>query len=276
MLGVVLILASALAYNGSVVLLAAETRRQPDGSSLLVAVSRRAPGLLAILLNVAGWVLEVAALALIPLTLARVLSVAGLGILLWMTRWALKEPLGTRAFLAVGLVALGIVMVSFTPPSLDSVPPTLGEWAAVVAILGPAVLLPYVLRISGRLVSPSLGAICSGLAYAMTGVFSKGISETVSSSWTSTFFLLLGGTILTDLLGFKVELDALKYGRAAVVASIVLALHTVVPIACAPFIFGEAWPAGLLPRVLLGTGISLTLLGTLLLSNSSSRVAAEA
>jgi drug/metabolite transporter (DMT)-like permease len=193
-----------------------------------------------------------------------------------MTRWALKEPLGTREFLAVGLVALGIVMVSLTPPSLDSVPPAFGEWAAVVAILGPAVLLPYVLRISGRLVSPSLGAISSGLAYAMNGVFSKGISETVSSSWTLPLVLLLGGAILTGLLGFEVELDALKYGRASVVASIVLALHTVVPIACAPFIFGEAWPAGLLPRVLLGTGISLTLLGTLLLSNSSSRVAAEA
>jgi hypothetical protein len=56
----------------------------------------------------------------------------------------------------------------------------------------------------------------------------------------------------------------------------VLALHTVVPIACAPFVFGEAWPTGLLQQALLAAGIFLTLLGTLVLPDSSGRVAAKA
>jgi hypothetical protein len=271
-LGVFLILVSTLAYNGSVVLLAAEARRQPGGSSLLVAVGRRAPGLLAILLNLLGWVLEIAALALISLTLVRILSVAGLGILLWMARWALKEPLGLREFLGVGLVALGIAAVSFAPPSLGSTPPTLKEWMVIVVILGPAVLLPYALRVLRRPVGPNLGAVASGLAYALNGILSKGISESVAVGLTLPLALLLGGATLTGLLGFAVELDALKHGRASVVASIVLALHTVVPIACAPFVFDESWPAGPLLQVLLSAGIFLTLLGTLVLSSSSSHV----
>src|SRR5215212_11409130 len=126
LLGVILILASTFAYNGAVVLLAAEMRRQrPEGSSRLIAVSRRGPGLFAIFLNVEGGVLEIAALAFIPLTLARILSVAGLGVLLVLARWALKEPLGRRETLGVVLVALGIVAASFAPPRLSAVPPTL-------------------------------------------------------------------------------------------------------------------------------------------------------
>ena len=63
--------------------------------------------MLAILLNLLGWGLEVAALALISLTLARILNVAGLAILLVLTRSALKEPLGRRELFGVGFVALG-------------------------------------------------------------------------------------------------------------------------------------------------------------------------
>lgn len=49
-------------------------------------------------------------------------------------------------------------------------------------------------------------------------------------------------------------------------------LHTIVSIICAPFLFGGTWPADPLPRALLGGCIFLALLGTLLLSSSSSHV----
>src|SRR5436853_124898 len=80
-------------------------------------------------------ILEIAALALIPMTLARILSVAGLGVLLVLARWALKEPLGPRETFGVGLVALGIVAASFAPPRLSAAPPTLEEWVMLLAIL---------------------------------------------------------------------------------------------------------------------------------------------
>ena len=274
LLGVALILAATFAYNGAVVLLAAETRRRrPRGSSRLLAVSRRASGLFAIILNVVGGALEIAALALIPLTLARLLSVAGLGLLLGLTRWTLKEPLGPRVFVGSGLVGAGIAAASFAPPSLDTTPPTPGEWALVIVVLGLPSVLPYVLRFLRRPVAPNLGAACSGLAYALGGVFSKGAAEVLSPDRVLALGLLVGGMLLVTLLGFSVELDALEHGRASIVGSIVLALHTVVPIACAPFVFDEAWPTGPLLQSLLAAGILLTLLGTLVLPNSSGQAA---
>ena len=274
LIGILLILASAVAYNGSAVLLAAAARRHTGNLALVVAVSKRAQGLLAIFLSILGGVLEIAALALIPLTLARILSVAGLGVLLVLTRWALKEPLGRREISGVSLIALGIAAASFAPPRLSAAPPTLEEWVMLLAILGPGVMLPYVLRTLHRVVGPPLGATASGLAYALSGIFSKGIADIVLSGWALSLALLTTGAIATSLLGFIIELDALKHGRASIVVPIVLALHTVVPIACAPLLFDEAWPAGLLPHTLLGGGILFALLGTLVLSSSSSHILA--
>ena len=273
--GILLILASAVAYNGSAVLLAAAARRHTGDSALVVAVSKRAQGLFAIFLSILGGVLEIAALALIPMTLARILSVAGLGVLLVLARWALKEPLGRREISGVSLVALGIVAASFAPPRLSAAPPTLEEWVMLLAILGPGAMLPYALRIFHRAVGSPLGAAASGLAYALSGIFSKGIADIFLSGAALPLALLTTGAVATSLLGFVIELDALKHGRASIVVPIVLALHTVVPIACAPFFFDEAWPAGLLPQALLSGGILFTLLGAFVLSSSSSHVLAS-
>jgi hypothetical protein len=272
LVGILLILTSAVAYNGSAVLLAVAARQHTGNAPLVVAVSKRAQGIVAIFLSILGGVLEIAALALIPMTLARILSVAGLGVLLVMARWALKEPLGRRETSGVGLVALGIVMASFASPRLSAAPPTLEEWVTLLAILGPGAMLPYGLRIFHRKVESSVGAAASGIAYALSGIFSKGVAEGFLSGLALPLALLTTGAIATSLLGFVTELDALKYGRASLVVPIVLALHTVVPIACAPFFFGEAWPAGLLPQALLSGGILVTLLGALVLASSSSHV----
>ena len=268
MIGILLILASTTAYNGSAVLLAAEVRRATGGSALLLAVSRRAPGAFAVFLNVVGWSLEVAALTLIPLTLARILNAAGLALLLGLARWVLQEPVGHREALAVVLVALGLAAVSLAPPLPSGPPPSLWEWALLFAILGPGIALPYVLRALRWSVGPVLGATAAGLAYALSGILNKGFAEAVHAARIPVLLPLATCIVTLGISGFVVELDALKRGRASVVVPIVLVIHTVVPIACAPFFFDEAWPAGPLRRALLGGGILLTLMGSILLSGS--------
>lgn len=277
MTGTLLILVSTFAYNGSAVLLAMAARQYSGRQTLLVGVVRHVRGLLAISLSLLGWILEVAALTLISLTLARILNVAGLGILLWLTRWVLKEPLGRREILGVSLIALGVAATSITPPRLASAPPSPAEWGLLLALLGPGVLLPYILRILRRQVGFTLEATAAGLAYALSGVLNKGIADegvadTLHSGRILPLVLLIAGIAVIGLLGFDTELRALREGYASIVVPIVLALHTIVPIVCAPFLFGEAWPVGLLSRALLGSGILLTLLGILLLASTSSHV----
>ena len=273
--GVVLILASTAAHNGSAVLLAVAARRVSGTSSLLMGAIQRTPGLFAISLGGLGWLLEVAALTFIPLTLARIINVAGLGLLLGLTRWTLKEPLGYKEFLGVSLIALGVAAASLAPPHLGDISPGPAQWALLLLILGSGSLVPYALKALHRPVGAALGGTAAGLAYALSGVLSKGVADAVQSIEILPLLLLTTGALVVSLLSFSTELEALRTGYASVVIPVILAIHTVVPIACAPLLFGEAWPAGLLPRVLLGSGIFFALLGTVVLSRSSDRVSAK-
>ena len=272
MLGALLILVSTAAYNGSAVLLAVTARRHSRGPSLILSISRRGSGLLAILLNLLGWSLEVGALSLISLTLARVLSAAGLGILLVMTRRVLREPLGRRELLGTGFIALSVAAVGFAPPSFGGASPEPKDYALLLLILGPGIVLPYILRALRFQVSANLGATAAGLAYALSGVLTKSLADEIYTGSVLLLLMLAMNTLMVGLLGFDVELGALRDGYVSTVVPIVLALHTVVPIICAPLLFDEAWPMGLLSRALLGGGICFALLGTLLLSALSSHV----
>lgn len=273
--GVLLVLVSTFAYNGSAVLLAAETRRQTGDSNLLLALVRRAPGLFAVFLNILGWVLEVAALTLVPLTLVRILNVAGIGLLLALTRLYLKEPIGRREILGAGLISLGIVATSLSPPRMGGARPGLEVWVLLLLILAPGVLLPYAMRLLHRPIGPIVGAAAAGLAYALSGVLNKGIAYALQPVDVLPLALFATAVAVLGLLGFDMELAALRVGYASVVVPVVLALHTVVPVLCAPLLFGEAWPAGLLARVLLGGGIVLSVLGIFVLAGSSSHILAK-
>src|SRR5215211_5628097 len=83
------------------------------------------------------------------------------------------------------------------------------------------------------------------------------------------------GVTAAGFLGFVTELEALRLGNASVTVPVILALQAVVPILCAPFLFGETWPAGVLPGVFLGGGILLAVSGAIVLSGSSGHVLTE-
>ncbi|MBA2713457.1 MAG: hypothetical protein H0U55_07890 [Rubrobacteraceae bacterium] len=275
MLGVLLILASTAAYNGSAVLLATAARQQPGDLNRLLALGRSASGLYGIASNLLGWVLEVAALTMLPLTLARILNVAGLGVLLWFARWFLKESLGRREILGIVLIGIGIAAASSAPPHPGNVHPGLGEWALLFAFLMPVVFLPYVLRALRLPAGPILQATAAGLAYALSGILNKGAAYNIVSFDLLPLALFTACIAAIGLVGFSAEIAALRYGQASVVVPIVLALHTVVPIVCAPFLFGEVWPAGPLSKAVLGGGILLAVAGILVLCGSSSSILAE-
>ena len=270
-LGIALILTSTVVYNSSAVLLAAVARRQPGDSNLVLAVSRRASGLSAIMLNLLGWSLEVGALVFIPLTLARILSVAGVGVLLGLARWALKEPLGIKELGGSGLVVLGVAAVGLEIPRFGTSPPTMEGWILLLAALGPWLTLPYLFRILRHSTVSTWWAVASGLAYALSGVFTKALADALSLDSVP----LAIGVTTAGFLGFVTELEALRLGNASVTVPVILALQAVVPIVCAPFLFGETWPAGVLPGVLLGGGILLAVSGVIVLSGSSGRVLTE-
>ena len=256
-------------------LIATAARKEPDGANRILAIGRHASGVYGIASNVLGWVLEVLALTLLPLTLARILNVAGLGVLLWLARWFLKEPFGRREMLGTVLTVVGIVAASSAPPHPGNAHPGFREWALLLALLLPGALFPFVLRALHRPVGPVLAAAAAGLAYALSGILNKGAAYAIHPLDPRALALFASCITVIGLLGFSTEITALREGYASVVVPIVLSLHTLIPIVCAPFVFGEVWPASPLLRAQLGGGILLTVVGMLVLCGSPGSILAR-
>jgi len=272
LLGILFILLSSLAYNFATVVLAALVRTHLPGIRFISRswlLSQANSVILIVLMNALGWVFEVLSLRLISLTLARVLSVAGVGFLLIMARWSLREMIGRRDLALVGVLLLGTMLTVIASPPMGNITPSLVQWFLLCILFLSLATLPYLLEIFQLSKKVSLEAIASGSAYAFSGVCNKAIAIYISSKHLLPLALLLIGLIVTSLWGFWEEVRALRYGSASTVSPIILAISNMLPLAAAPILFGETWPADNFKRVLLMLGISMSMVGTLMLSVSS-------
>jgi drug/metabolite transporter (DMT)-like permease len=271
LLGVTIMLIASAAYNIAPILLRTATRSlsQRAGLTLLEATLKRRAGLLGLGLELLGWSLEVVALTLLPLTLARGVGAVGLILLLALAHWDLREPLGWREILGAAAIIGGIIAVGVVAPPRSATPPSTLQWLLVLVVLGPFVLAPYLLRLEHRGAGALVSAVSAGVAYALSGLFTKGLSDQLHHLQFLPLFLVLGGAAIASVLGFMAELGALERGKASVVTPVYRALQTVIPIACAPLLFNEHWRSDLIGRSLLAGGILLTVVGIVLVSHHS-------
>jgi uncharacterized membrane protein len=284
----VLILLSAAAYNSAPVLLALEARSRLDqrGTSLIAGVLQGSAGILGMVLTVVGWVLQLLALTRISVTLAWVLSTAGIIVLLLLSHWLLNEPIGRQQLLGILAITVGMTPVGLIHPARSTVLPALNQWLLLLFLLTPVVLIPYAPQLLRSPHRSLLGAVAAGTAYTVSTLLTKGLADLIArgqftnmlarvldGAWKQPWFLgaalLAVGIAVFSVLGFMDELDALQRGRASSVVPICAGLQTIVPILLAPAFFNEHWPAQLGARAILGAGILLVVTGSFVLSRSS-------
>ena len=267
LLGICLMLLASTAYNSGVVLRAAAVRNAPPRET--TAIRRWLSGSVSILLMVVGWGLEFSALLFIPLTLARVLNVAGLAVLAELSRRLLHEPLGRRELYALLMIAVGIAGVSIAPPELGTASVSSQQWLVLLLILGAATLGLLAFRGRGRR-RVAFWSMSAGMGYALSGILTKGAADALSSGDILSLSVLTAGVGLAGLAGFLIEVAAIREYPVSIVAPIVLAIQTLVPIAVAPIFFHEYWPSGMIIRTVLASGILLMLAGALALGSHQS------
>lgn len=268
LLGVFIMLIATAAYNTAPIFLRLATRSLTvrTGPALVGAVLKQRTGVLGLGLNLLGWGLEVVALTLLPLTLARSVFATGLILLLVLAHWDLHEFIGRRELLGAAAIVGGIVVVAIVAPPRSATPPGTLQWVLLLLLLSPFVLAPYLLRLSHQPSGALLSAVSAGVAYAMSALFTKGLSDLVHHVQLLPLLLALVGAAVCAVLGFMGELGALERGQASVVTPVYRALQIVIPIGCAPLLFGEHWPPDLAGRGLLAGGLLLSLSGIMLVS----------
>lgn len=227
-LGIVLGAAAACCFDGAVALQALEARTAPG----VVRLIKNPRWLAATALSIAGWPLQVAALAVAPLAIVQPSLAIGLVLLLFLGVRMLGEPAGPRDFVAVGAIAAALALLAWAAPE-EGTPDT---HAAAIAIgaLALIAVAPWLLRFV--LPEAAIGwafIFAAGFGFAGSGLGTALITES-SFAWAIPTAAVAGLALLS-------EQAALQRQGASRVAAGAFALQTALPVLLARPVTGEHW-----------------------------------
>lgn len=220
--GIVLGALAGCCFDAAVALQAPEARAQQG----ILALVRNPRWLAATALAIAGWPLQLAALALAPLTVVQPSLAAGLVLLLVLGSRMLHEPARPRDFAAVAAIAAGLALLAWAAP--EEREPNAGAAAIAMGAMAVVAVVPWIVRLPGWAL---IGA--AGTGYAASGLGSK-LLATSGIAWGLPT-AAIAGLALAD------EMKALQRAGAARVAAGAFMLQTAIPVLLAPAVAGERW-----------------------------------
>jgi hypothetical protein len=259
--GIALAAAAAACYDGAVALQAVEARAVTEravGLGLLRSLLRRPRWLAATGLAIAGWPLQVAALALAPLTVVQPALALGLVVLLALGTRLLHEPVRPRDLAAVGAMAVGLALLAAYAPAAEHVHAGAATLAVVLGGLGLIALAPWAAR--DRLPGAAL-VVAAGSAYAASGFTTALLADGLAAGVLAAILGWALASAVAAGAGQVDEMAALQRVGAARVAAGAFAIQTVVPVVGAPALAGEHWrhPVPIVAGLALVTGAALVL-----------------
>jgi drug/metabolite transporter (DMT)-like permease len=270
-LGIVAAVGASLLYNTSIALQALEAREVPGEHSLRLSLigrlARNKRWLGATALGLVGWLLEIAALLLAPLTVVQPCLASGLILLLWLGATRLGEAPGRREFVAVAAIVAGVGGVAWAAPERTTDHAGAVAIAAALVVVAIPIALPYLLRRRASVVG-TLMVISAGFGYAWTAIASKLLTDELAAGAIVVAALWLSTAAASEGLALLSEMSALQRRAATHVAPVMFAVQILVPVLLAPLIFGESWGDTPLGGVALVAFMGLAVAGTVLLAGS--------
>ena len=275
MLAALLIALAAVSANLGVVLTALEARRQPAHQSLrvglLVSLVRRPLWRLAAALDLGGWGLKTAALLVAPLTVVAPAMSLGLFLLLVFSSIVLGEKVRASSIVGVALLAGGVALVALHSPAREVTIAGPVPWSVAGGLLLAGALAAFVANRRGLNVDVRVMALSCGCAWALNGILSKLMADTIDSSRWALFGIALTSAFGVGAIGYLAKTSALQAGEATTVESIVGVVNTLVPVALAPVLFGEEWPTDPGAAAQLTVGLVFVGVGVWLLTHTTAR-----
>src|ERR1700750_2548762 len=179
-LGIICAIGASALYNTSIALQALEAREAGQEhalrASLIGRLVRNPRWVVATLIGLLGWPLEIGALLLAPLTVVQPCLASGLILLLWLGTTRLGETPGARDLLAVAAIIVGIAGVAWAAPERTTAHAGAGAIALALVLVALPVLAPYAAR--GRAgAAGSLAVLSAGCGYAWTAIASKLLTD---------------------------------------------------------------------------------------------------
>jgi drug/metabolite transporter (DMT)-like permease len=259
--GIALSGAAAACFDGAVALQAVEARAVGDqgvGAGLLKSLLRRPRWLAATGLAILGWPLQVAALAVAPLTVVQPALALGLVVLLFLGHRLLGEAVRPRDLASVAVLAGGLALIAAFAPDTTHVSASAGVLAAVLGGLGAIAFAPWLAR---HRLPGALLVVAAGCAYAASGFTTALLADGLHAGSVGAILGWAAASAAAAAGGQVDEMAALQRVGAARVAAGAFAIQTVVPVAGAPALANEHWhhPAPIVLGLVLVLAASLSL-----------------
>lgn len=245
--GLLLAAASGTVANTGIFLqkVALDSRRPGDS---IVSAFKTLPWLGGFAMLQVGWFAQLGALRFAPLYLVQPVVASGIIALVLLARARLHEPVDARLALSIATVILGAALLTAASAGTASSVP--GDSAPVAAFAVPfaaACLLGGSSRWMRSMRAMGL-ALAAGILYGSAVALSKPVAGQLSTLDVDSLGRVLSHKELyfiglASLAGLVFNQMALAAGRASVIAPVVLATMTVLPVGFGVAVFGESLPA---------------------------------
>ncbi len=214
--------------------------RHPLQSARLLLSSRR--WLAGFTVEIVGWLLYVAALALAPLSLVQATAAGGIGILALMASRFTAVTLGPRervgvVFSVAGLVLLGMSLAGAHGRGDAGSPHTVALWLVASAAAGLLAIRFGIRFVNGG----ATFGLAAGIFFAAGDVATK--TAVSGGGWHYAFAPAL---VTAYLVGTAALQAGFQRGGALTTAGIATLLTNALPIAAGMTVFGEPLPGGFL------------------------------
>jgi drug/metabolite transporter (DMT)-like permease len=270
-LGIICAIGASALYNTSIALQALEAREVGHEhalrASLIGRLIRNPRWLVATLIGLLGWPLEIVALLLAPLTVVQPCLASGLVLLLFLGVTRLGERPGRREYGSVAAIVVGVGGIAWAAPERTTSNAGAVPIAIALGLVAIPIVAPYALR-GWRGAAGTLAVVAAGFGYAWTAIASKLLTDELSTGSLVVAAVWLATAAASEGLALLSEMSALGRRPATRVAPVMFAVQVVVPVILAPLIFAESWSGTPGGGAALVVAILLVLVGVVSLAGS--------
>jgi drug/metabolite transporter (DMT)-like permease len=255
---------ACLAYGVATVLQSIGARRAATATGVggVVGILTQLPYLAGLVLDGVGFLGNVVALRQLPLFLVESIVAGSVGVTAVIA--ALRgERLGGRDWLALGVLGVGLVLLSFSAaPAKAAATSMARDWLILGCVLLPLAVGLVGYRLAGQ-PSVALLSVAAGLGFSGVAVASRAIGSD-PIDWDLVAHPLSWAIVVYGALAIGFFGVALQRGKVTVVAAVTFVIEVVVPSGLGLLFFGDTILAGHLPYAV--AGFLLAVGGTIALS----------
>lgn len=264
--GVVLALAcalfAALAYGGASVLQSVGARRAESSAGLdprlLVRLTRSAPYVSGVALDLAAFLASLVALRMLPLFLVQAAVASSIGVTAVLAA-AIGARLLRRDIVSLTVLGAGLLLLAISAQPGQGTPLTLEvRWGLLASVLVLGAAGAVVARRAGRSSAPAL-AVLAGLAFTVVAVAARSLTVP-TPLWHGLSDPGLWAILALGGLGMLLFTTALQRGSVTSATALTFAVETVVPAGIGLIFLGDATRPGY--AAVAAAGFVLTIAGT--------------